>query len=449
MTGLLTVAPTPIDFAVSAGAEVRDPAGYAAFWNRVARESDVAGVTFDHAVSLDEAPRYGSLRSDALQRTLHVMSGQFRPEDVPIEVPADLSALWHCIRKIRFWLYDHSIVVVELDGQVGERIGRGTAHPGSRLDVLQAEAVELSGIVASAVVAHKVQPILDVARRVDPRSTFVDWQHDEWASVSPRWVSRSLVLDFDDPVSERFARHWLADIGDDAAVDELIEGRSPHVSRWLNYAHRGYRAGAATALLEEAAEAWRAMRYAQYFYAAMDLVDDRLNGVLAETTEGRKAWEQADLTERLRTLSHRAELVMLDLHDVRKYVTRRVRKEMDRILEVWDYADLVEGPVRFKITICDRRLDDLATGRQARAGTVTDVILLGIGVTSVLGTALAVTDFGRSVATDPAQVGYGSASSGLTEWFASQPADAILTGSVVVSALLVVLFLAVRRSGAS
>jgi len=191
------------------------------------------------------------------------------------------------------------------------------------------------------------------------------------------------------------------------------------------------------------------MRYAQYFYAAMDVVDDRLNGVLAETSGGRRAWEQAELATRLRALSHRAELVMLDLQDLRKYVTRRVRTELDRILDAWNYADLVEKPVSFKITICDRRLEELAAGRQARAGTVTDVILLGIGVTSVLGTALAVTDFGRSVATDPGQAGFGSASSGLTEWFASQPADAIIVGSIVVSALLVVLFLAVRRSGSS
>lgn len=449
MTRLLTVAPAPIDFAVSAGAEVRDPSGYARFWKRVKRASDTSGITFDHAVELRESPRYGSLRADALQRTLHVLSGEFTPDELPLDVPNELSPLWSCIRKIRFWLYDHSVVVVELDGQVGDWLGDAAADSRERLDDLQADAIALSGYVVSAVAALKLQPVLDVARRLDRDSAFVEWQADEWADVSPRWVSRSLVLDFDDPGSERIARHWLADIGDDAAVDELVAGGSAHVSRWLNYVHRGYRAGAATALLPDASEAWRAMRYAQYFYAALDLVDDRLNGVLAETTEGRKAWEQSDLTERLRRLSHRAELVMLDLQDLRKYVTRRVRAELDRILDVWGYSDLVEEPVRFKITICDRRLEELAAGRQARAGTVTDVILLGIGVTSVLGTALAVTDFGRSVATDPDQAGYGSASSGLTEWFASQPADAILVGSVVISALLVVLFLAVRRSGSS
>lgn len=449
MSRILTVAPTPIDFAVSAGVEVRDPVGYARFWNRVKRASHTAGISFDHAVTVQEAPRYGSLRSDALQRSLSVLSGEFPRRDIPLDVPPELAPLWRCIRTVRFWLYDHSVVLVELDGETDTRPDPETADAGHPLDELQAAIIELTGLAVSALVTHKLQPVLDLARGLDPESSFIDWQDDEWAPVSPRWVSRSLVLDFRHPDARRLARHWLADIGDDTVVEELIAGDRAHVSRWLNYVHRGRWDGTVTELVPEAADAWRAMRYAQYFYAAMDVVDDRLNGVLAETSGGRRAWEQAELATRLRALSHRAELVMLDLQDLRKYVTRRVRTELDRILDAWNYADLVEKPVSFKITICDRRLEELAAGRQARAGTVTDVILLGIGVTSVLGTALAVTDFGRSVATDPGQAGFGSASSGLTEWFASQPADAIIVGSIVVSALLVVLFLAVRRSGSS
>src|SRR5699024_443153 len=103
-------------------------------------------------------------------------------------------------------------------------------------------------------------------------------------------------------------------------------------------------------------------------------------------------------------------------------------------------------PVRFKITICDRRLAELNTDSQARANTVTDVILLAIGVTSIHATALALSSFGRSMAADPSQGGYGSATSAITEWFAAQPADSIVIGSLLISALLVALFIAIRRS---
>lgn len=449
MSRILTVAPTPVDFVVTAGAAVRDPSGYAHFWKQVAAQSPVTGIEFDHVVDVTESPRYGTLRSDALQRPLHVLSGKVARTDLAVEVPEELAALWRCVAEVNFWLHDHSIVVVGLEGEVGGWLGDGAEGPEARLDDLREGINTLTKLAVHELVSSRLQPVLELARRLDPDSDFIDWEDDEWTSASPRWVSRSLVLDLDEPGTDVLARRWLADAGEAEVVDDLVAGRTTHVSRWLNYVHRGRRAETTTEIQREGKEAWRAMRYAQYFYAALDLVDDRLTGVLAQTTRGRKPWELSELTERLRRLSHRAELVMLDLQSLRKYVTRPVLYELDQILDAWGHTHLVEEPVRFKISICDRRLEELAAGRQARAGTVTDVILLGIGVTSVLGTALAVTDFGRSVATDPGQAGYGSTSSGLTEWFASQPADAILVGSLVVSALLVVLFLVVRRSGSS
>lgn len=449
MTRFRTVAPTPIDFAVTAGAAVRDPEGYVAFWDGIASACSGSGFSFDHAAPVEDAPRYGTLRADSLERPLQVISGELSRSDVALDVPDRWADLWDCVGTVSFQLHDHNILMVGLDGEVSRWLGAGTKGTTARLDELQEGVIALTGLAATEVAARHLVPVLDVARRRDPKSDFIDWADDEWHPVSPRWVSRSLVLDLDEPLADVMARHWLADIGDTGPIEAFLRGETTHVQRWLNYVHAGTRPDAVTTPVPGAVAAWRAMHYAQFFYAALDLVDDRLTTVLAETTRGRRAWELAELTERLRSLSHRAELVMLHLQDLRKYVTRAVRTEMDHILEVWTYADLVEEPVRFKISICDRRLEELAAGRQARAGTVTDVILLGIGVTSVLATALAVTDFGRTVATDPDQAGFGSTTSGLTEWFASQPADAILISSVVLSALLVVLFLAVRRNGPS
>lgn len=449
MARIRALAPAPIDFAITPGAAVRDPEGYVAFWEELAQACKGSGLVFEHARPVESASRYDSLRTDSLERPLHVISGSVTRAEVEVEVPAGLESLWDCVSRVDFRLHDHHILIVELDGEVARWIGEGAEGITARLDELQEGIVILTGLAATEVAAGHLIPVLDVARRRDPRSNFVDWAHDEWAPVSTRWVSRSLVLDLEEPRTDVIARHWLADNGHTAAIEALLRGETTHVQRWLNYVHAGTRPDAVTQPHPQADEAWRAMRYAQFFYAALDLVDDRLTEVLAQTQQGRRAWELVELTDRLRSLSHRAELVMLDLQDLRKYVTRAARAELDEVLETWSYADLVEDPVRFKISICDRRLEELAAGRQARAGTVTDVILLGIGVTSVLATAMAVTDFGRTVATDPDQAGFGSTSSGLTEWFASQPADAILIGSVVLSALLVVIFLVVRRNGPS
>ncbi|MFW6599202.1 hypothetical protein ACQBAU_01870 [Propionibacteriaceae bacterium Y2011] len=443
----MTIAPVPIDFALAFGAAGREPEAYTTFWRELADACTDERLEFPHAVHVVEVPRYGSLRADALLRPLHLVAGTLAPDTLPIDVPTELADLWARVDTVEFRLYDHGVTVVELGAEVADWLGAGDTGPGERLDALQDGIIRLTGLAAGAVVQHVLQPLLDQARSRDPDGSILLWEDDTWHTTGPRWVSRSLVLDLDEPGTGELARHWLADVGD-APVDALLAQETDHVSTWLNYVHLGHRADVRTELAATTVENWRGMRYAQYFYAALDLVDDRLNGVLAQTTQGRRAWELAELTESLRTLSHRAELVMLDLQDLRKYVTRQVRTEMDGILDAWHYGHLVEEPVKFKISICDRRLAELATGAQSRAGTVTDIILLGIGVTSVLATALALTEFGRGVATDPDQAGFGSRS-GLTEWFASQSADAILVGSLVVSALLVVLFWAVRRSGSS
>ena len=97
-----------------------------------------------------------------------------------------------------------------------------------------------------------------------------------------------------------------------------------------------------------------------------------------------------------------------------------------------------------------RRLDDLAARRAARSGRVTDLILMGIGITSIASIALAISQFGRSAASDPLATGYDLGASDFTSWFAAQPVDVILLASAAASAVLVVLSLYFRRDdGAS
>jgi hypothetical protein len=187
------------------------------------------------------------------------------------------------------------------------------------------------------------------------------------------------------------------------------------------------------------------MRYAQFFYAALDVVDTRLTGILADTAAAGARWQLERLRGQLLALSQRAELVIMDRQNLSKYLKRSVRAEMEAILGYWEYESLVETPVRFKIGICDRRLAELAARRTARSSLFTDLILLGIGITSVLATALALTEFGRTMASEPGLGRYDVGRNAVTGWFASQPADAVLITSGVVSAALVVLYLIFRR----
>ena len=444
MTAFLTIAPMPVDFALTPGAAIKDPDAYAAFWRTVATRHDGLPLQFTHATDVVRQPRYESLRSDAMDRELHVLHGDLTTSELHLDLTRDLAELWGCVKQVRFWLYDHHLLLVELSGQAEEWLREEELT--RRLDKLQRGLIDLTERAARTIATDVIQPTLALAREKDQAAQFVEAAASTPPEPVPWWVARALVVDPSSKQDQAEAKHWLANSAEPDIVSEFLAGERTHVARWLNYAYRGVRHGNVTRLAPGLAEHWRAMRYSQYFYTALDQVDGRLNEVLTETTTGLKRWEIDELSQRLRALSHRAESVIMNLQGLRKYVTRDVLAEMNEVLAAWDYQQLIEEPVQYKTGVCERRINDLNADAQARAGTVTDVILLGIGVTSVLATALALTDFGRQMAADPDQAGFGSFSSGITEWFAAQPADAILIGSILISALLVLLFLAVRRS---
>ena len=93
---------------------------------------------------------------------------------------------------------------------------------------------------------------------------------------------------------------------------------------------------------------------------------------------------------------HRAALI--EQHESEKYLTRNVLSEMKEMLEAWDFDGVLVQPVQESIKSCQARLSDFAERRAARSRLLTDLLLLGIGLTSIVGTALALASFGRSTA---------------------------------------------------
>ena len=125
------------------------------------------------------------------------------------------------------------------------------------------------------------------------------------------------------------------------------------------------------------------------------------------------------------------------------------RLETARILEVWNYSDVLEKPVQTKLRICQTRLDDIDGARARSASFFTDLILMVIGVTSILGTMLAVVSLGRSTSADPDQTIYDLGASDLTTWIATQPVDVILLISTIISLLMVIAFVVARKKSES
>lgn len=468
MTALRILAPVVVDYQAVPGSSLRDPKGYARFWAELQPAVDdllaplnpdpttpPPAVSLEHTQVTSSLNLYRTISDHASGRPLHVLTGSLLPQHLPDEFGGATDALHRGVTEVVFRLYDHGLILLELHVKVDPSVTAPGPGVESRLDELQTTALAMGERVARETVRRYLAPLLDLFRQADPDERIL-------AAATPAddpmaaevgqtlWVTRSLVLDPADPGAKAALRHWVKDVGTgDNGIDPagpLLSGEADHLVRWLNYAFID-RTGEGTGQFpgEQFRDTWDALRFAQVFYGALDRIDSRLSKILADSAASRSRWELGRLKEQLTGLSQRAELIIMERRDLAKYLKRQVRHEMDGILGYWEFEKLIEDPVRFKIETCDRRLAELAARRTARSALFTDLILLGIGVTSILGTALALTQFGRSVANDPEMTVYDLGRSSIVEWMASQPADAILIASGVTSALMVVLYLFFRR----
>jgi len=187
------------------------------------------------------------------------------------------------------------------------------------------------------------------------------------------------------------------------------------------------------------------MLWAQFYYAALDVVDLRLTRILAQSFSRDPELNLNELKQRLEREMERANLLLLQFHDSAKYYKRTVKAEIDAILDYWSFQEVLVEPVQRKITVCEERLSLLHQQEAARSAVYTDMILLGIGITSIFSTLLALAEFGRTMANDANLASYDATSTNLVERFASQPTDAILILACIVSLLLVGLYFYYRR----
>ena len=473
MTQLRILAPVVVDYYAVPGASLRDPTAYAQFWAEQqpaldalldglapAPGTDGSGppstVVLEHTRATSSLNLYRTISDHAVERPLHVLTGMLRPRHLPDEFDGATDCLHRGVVEISFRLYDHGLMLLEMLADVAPSLTEHIDGLDARLDDLQAQAVAMGERVARETAHRYLDPILRLLRAADrdERILVAATPEDDPVAAEfgePLWVTRSLVVDPSEPGAEHVVRHWIKDVvmaGDSRApAERLLNGEINHLVRWLNYIFID-RTGAGGRMLpgDPFRDQWDALRYAQVFYGVLDRIDTRLSKILADSAAAAGSrWELEQLKGQLVSLSQRAELIIMERQNLSKYLKRAVRVEMDAILEFWDYEDLLAQPVRFKVGVCDRRLAELAARRTARSVMFTDLILLGIAVTSILGTALSVTEFGRSIANDPDMAIYDLGRSSIVEWVASQPADAILVTSGVVSVLLVVVYLFFRR----
>ena len=467
---------------------MRDPEGYEEFWKQLAQSksklrpelphnlslsSKFSELNFPHTNRLNPHNRYRSLESDSLERTIHVLElfmdkSVFSPTklfsvDNTLEQKL-LENLNHLLCRV----YDHGISLLELEIDLEDWLqSKSATEVAVFLDDLQIAGIELGEALAYWLNDNVLDPVFDWVKNTPKNSSdFIETgeaniDNGEWGSVL--WVTRTLIFEEGDATNQEYIiRHWLKDSGGaeevngQSLMDQIIIDEKRHMTRWLNYL---FREGAYQSLeiqsdikskcVRAFCDEWEAMVYAQYFYSALDIVDLHLTKILAYTLSDEPDIRIDRQKELLAKNIRNTNMLLIQLHDSSKYYKRTVKAKLDDILAYWDFEEVLVNPVQRKIDLCRERLTILHQQEAAKSAVYTDMILLGIGVTSIFGTFIALAEYGRNMANDVNLASYDVNSTNIVDWFARQPTDVILVVSSVLSLLLVVLYFYYRQLQAS
>jgi hypothetical protein len=264
------------------------------------------------------------------------------------------------------------------------------------------------------------------------------------------WVTRSLVCDIDDaadlpsrpklPLSN-IATTWLRSVGDNEQVKELAQHDDMYSTRWLNYLFREkfvVKNGG-----KDFFDVWGAMQLCQYYYSAVENLNDKLNRVLSIANQDRAKGNLRDLHNYLDDIVRRCELVLASYNEMQKYFNRDKYNAFREILEYWQF-DVMEAQVREKMSVCRSRLDSLSRQSSEKGRLYTDILLIVVSLLTLLDMSITLALFGRSP-TDTVYAQDATYSGVILAWFARQQPHIIIFSAFVLVMLLGLRFYFFRR----
>lgn len=426
------MAPIRVGFTTSPGAMERNPDEYRSFWDQVKTNLAEPGWAI-HRTSQQETPLgWSKADSDTLPHSLSVVSGSIDPTSLPARfqlVPTELE----------WTLFDHGVLLVWGKFRTDDDV---TAELHTDPDQWEQAVQSFGEELTQSCARTEFQQLISAMEKIEEHGNFIDLEESE--VERPLWVTRALILNPAEPQSCALARRWVSGIDEQhrTEIEAVIDGSQPLLAQWLNHVHRADQP-------EAIEQSWASLKKAQFFWAAMQWIDEDLRQILAWSMADRADVSVGDLKKKLRATVNRAQDLIMLRAEVRQHVSRTTHLQMQRFLELWEFEELLQEPVNEKVEICKERLSALAEDRAARSAMFTDIILMGIGVTSVLATAIALVQFGREASQDPSQSIFDFGSGSITSWLSSQSMDAILVLSLLLSLVLVTVFVWKRRQSIS
>ena len=214
------------------------------------------------------------------------------------------------------------------------------------------------------------------------------------------WVTRSVICEADDarrmepgPMNlGQFLTGWLKDIGDEERTASTARDPNAHCVRWVNYV---FREDFFTSPRFE--HVWEGLCLCQYYYSALDALNDRLNGVISVSNRMAEELHFHSLREVLDETVQRTAILLLNYNEALTYMNRDKRAAVRDIMEYWEF-ERIEHTTREKMKVCRERLDDLHRKSAEKSSRYTEGLLFGIGLLAILDLGIGLAMFGRAPA---------------------------------------------------
>lgn len=463
-----------------------DPRAYEAFWKNASKtispkDNKCEKINFLHARDLPAVARsrFRNVNVNSLERPIGLVN--ILPEkdsDVVIEQyeltrteVLKNNPLFEPVEVIHeslvIQLFDNSIAILELDIDLKNILNTADdLSVESRLDQLQDFGVTLGERLCQQLYKDLVMPFFKELLKIPYASQFINTElfDKEYALstgifvnmkkepvVNVNWVTRTLLFQPEDKRCPKSAiAHWLKDSGDPELIEKAKKESTAFGIRWLNYL---FRENAYERVLtkedkinyeEPFCDQWQAMLFSQYYYAAFEAINDALHETLAHSYINIK--DRQSRKSRMKELNRKLErdlistnLTILEFHKNFGYYKRDVSNYMKKILKNWEFEEAILDLVKERTELCEQKMKHLHQKAAAKSAMYSDLLLLGIAVTSIVAFMFQVIEYGRTISHNADLAVYESNSFNVVKLVSERPTDTVVIFSL---GIIIVLFFA-------
>lgn len=469
---------------------------YEQFWQRAYEASSYndnkfKSIQFLHRRSRREEQhsRFRSVDKDSLTRPLPILIFEVSPDN-PVaavcwqKVIAQFTDQQELLNKmqlignsINISLYDNCVALLQMDFDITKIMNEQKQEElANLLDLIQAAGIKMGEYLSRDLYQDSIKPFLQHLLELDNEaSRFIVNENFQFkralnnAVLLPsstvdnhvivvNWVTRTLLVESQDKQNlPKVIEHWLKDCGDQQIIDDARDNSAACAIRWLNYLFRedaySWKTDGNGEINYTApfSDEWQAMMNAQYYYATFEALNDSLRSTLSFAYQSSGRMKQKTISH-LRTLNRALErdivaanLAIIEYHNNFGYYNRNVGNVMKQIMAGWDFDEAILSQVKHNISLCEQRIAELHQKAASRSGFYSDILLLGIAVTSIVAFLFQLIEYGRNMSNDANLAIYESNSWNLVEFVSERPTDFIITLSLGIIIVLFVLYSWFRR----